>query len=66
MKSSPNQETTEEQANTIVHAAEARYRWASERAVEEVEFKPIVDVVKAILEVLTPEQRAQVLKKVKL
>lgn len=58
--------TEEEEVNNIVWAAEARYRWASERAVEEVELKPIVDVVKAILKVLTPEQREQVLEKVKL
>lgn len=57
--------TPEDVAQEIIQNAEARHRWGSESGVEQRDFKPIVDVIQAILEVLTPEQRQQVLEKVK-
>lgn len=54
------------EAGQILEEARKRHLYGSRQAVEEANFGPLVDVVGAILEVLTPEQRADILRKVKL
>lgn len=56
--------TPAQEAAEIIDAAESVYRWESERAAEACDLKALTDVVKAILQVLTPEQRKQVLDKI--